>query len=35
MVTDEITELGSFFNLDLVPNCKLDMSVYISKYSMT
>lgn len=35
VVTDEITELGSFFNLDLVPNCKLDMSVYISKYSMT
>lgn len=35
VVIDEITELGSFFNLDLLPNCKLDISVYISKYSMT
>lgn len=35
VVTDEITELGQLFNLELLPNCKLDVSVCISKYNMT
>lgn len=34
VVTVGITELGSLFNLDLTSNCKLDVSVYISKYSI-
>ena len=34
VVTVGITELGSLFNLDLITNCKLNVSVYFSKYSI-